>query len=81
MDPVQWLSEQMEFGKKIDIPNPPIFVNEIGCKKAFYESRHEAEKYLSKALTRRRNRPKFLRVYHCNRCQGWHITSQERRNS
>ncbi len=25
---------------------------------------------------RRRSRPKYLRVYHCAKCNGWHLTKQ-----
>jgi hypothetical protein len=39
----------------------------IYSKRAAHESRN-------RALRRRHNRPDFLRVYNCPRCNGWHLT-------
>lgn len=44
------------------------------CRKVRYHSQHVAEA----AMENMRGRPGFdcNRVYHCDRCDGWHLTSK-----
>jgi len=53
--------------------------------KVYYASRKDAQtmanvqtgKRHPRKNRQRHGRPEFLRVYHCDRCNGWHLTKRE----
>jgi len=48
------------------------------CAKTNYPDKRTTETVRNQRLCRtrnRRNHPVYLRTYHCEHCQGWHLTS------
>lgn len=58
----------------------PDWDNEGGriyrCRKAPY-SKVEAQTVLNSRLRSRHGRPECLRIYHCEDCNAWHLSSKE----
>ena len=48
------------------------------CGKNCYDKKGatSAANQIFKRGPRRRNKPKALRIYHCEKCNAWHITSK-----
>lgn len=46
-----------------------------------YRTMSSAENALKEVLLRGSMKQKAYRTYHCEACDGWHLTSQERRRS
>lgn len=49
--------------------------NRFRCEKHVY-SKVEAQTAYNARMRSRHNRPEHLRIYFCNSCQGWHLTSK-----
>jgi hypothetical protein len=49
------------------------------CGKHTYRDRRSVISAINVVMRRRKNRPKMLRPYYCDQCQGWHLTKQEKR--
>lgn len=56
----------------------------MSCDKRTYPdkkaAKSAADRRQSRQPGRRRGKQKFLRVYHCDRCNGWHLTHQHPRD-
>lgn len=53
------------------------------CGKRIYETKKDAQSALNARMNGRHevrhNRPSFLRIYRCQKCNAWHLTHQERK--
>lgn len=59
-------------------PRPRYYNPRPVCEKRPY-SKREAQEARNARLRSRYGRPDDLRVYHCERCNHWHLTSKEER--
>lgn len=66
----------MRFEKFMDMVNS----GQIKCGKIRYESKHLARTALKSAQSARKSAFSKVekRVYSCDKCSGWHLTSKER---
>lgn len=46
------------------------------CFKQSY-TKVEAQTVVNSRMNSRNNRPDQLRIYHCERCNGWHVTHKD----
>lgn len=66
------------------LPTAPRTADASECRKRRYPDKKSAVSEINERTTgghwrSRRNRPAFLRAYHCDRCGGWHLTHKEER--
>jgi hypothetical protein len=59
---------------------PSTYQTMFDCGKRIYHDRRDMVSAIKKIMRRRKNRPKNLRGYYCDRCHGWHLTHQEQRD-
>lgn len=51
----------------------------MGGGKVRFERKRDAQTSANHHMRRHKKTPGYLRVYHCPKCNGWHLTHEERR--
>jgi uncharacterized protein (DUF3820 family) len=76
-DIITYIEQNIESIKaRLNIEVPPL---ELPCDKVIYVNEKEAKLHLSNIRSKEQDHKKPIRAYECEKCGGWHLTSQEKR--